>query len=199
MNTLTAHLRTWAIVAIGASLLVGAMGLGAARSGRTAVLAPESNEFLFSATQIVRLPGGNVNTDSDIARLDTKTGAIYRFRGNVDNASTQPTWELRVPGVGQPTSGLLEVQNILPRDPVDPAGLPFGTFYIDTLTGETVRQVETPATQVKSVGRAAEAYELDQPVTFLVDIVYGTTWILRERASSNASWQLVDIFKKSSG
>ncbi len=197
MRKLTAYIRTWAIVAIGASLVVGAMGLGAARGGRSAVLAPDGNEFLFSATQIVRLPGGNADTFSDIARLDTKTGAIYRFRGNVNNASTTPTWELRVPGVGQPTSGLLEIQNILPREPSDPAGLPFGTFYVDTLTGETVRKVETPFPQVKSVGGAAEAAGLDQPVTFLVDIVYGTTWILRERSSSNASWQLVDIFKYS--
>jgi hypothetical protein len=28
-----------------------------------------------------------------------------------------------------------------------------------------------------------------------VDIVNGTTWILRERASSNASWELIDIYR----
>jgi hypothetical protein len=31
--------------------------------------------------------------------------------------------------------------------------------------------------------------------TFLIDIVNGTTWILRDMASTNAKWQMVEIFK----
>ena len=152
MKQLTPYLRTWALVAICATLLVVAMGIGRPRTSRVAVMdGARAHQFLFSATEIVRLPGGNVATDSDIARLDTTTGAIYRFRGNVDNPSVTNTWQLRVPPVEQETSGLLEIQNM--------------------------------------------AIEDTRPVTFLVDIVYGTTWILRERAPSNASWQLVDIYR----
>ena len=33
--------------------------------------------------------------------------------------------------------------------------------------------------------------------TFLVDIVTGKTWILRDRASSNRSWEPVEIFRSS--
>ena len=33
-----------------------------------------------------------------------------------------------------------------------------------------------------------------QTATFLVDIVNGTTWVLREMASTNARWQMVDVY-----
>ncbi len=152
MKQLTPYLRTWALVAICATLLVVAMGVGRPRTSRVAVMdGARQQQFLFSATEIVLLPGGNTATDSDIARLDTTTGAIYRFRGNVDNPSVTNTWQLRVPPVKLETSGFLEIQNI--------------------------------------------AIEEKRPATFLVDIVYGTTWILRERARSNAAWELVDIYR----
>ena len=155
MKQLTSHLRLWAMVAVCVTLIMVAMGVGRTRTSRIAVLAGERQQgLLFSATEIVRLPGGNQNTNSDIARLDTATGAIYRFRGSVANPSVTNTWELRVPPVKEPQSGLLEIQNIV-----------------------------------------AETTDPPRVTTFLVDIVNGTTWILRERASSNASWELVGIYR----
>jgi hypothetical protein len=199
------------MVAFCVTLIVIAMGVGKARQSRIAVMGGEQEDrFLFSATEIVRLPGGNPATNSDIARLDTRTGAIYRFRGNIDVASVQNTWELRVPAVKEPHSGLLEIQNILPARPIEAGNVPvpFKTFYVDTLTGETVQKVETQVPGPHSVRRGAEIKTHPQvnsvpgapegmvrPVTFLVDIVNGTTWILRERAASNASWELIDIYR----
>jgi hypothetical protein len=101
-----------------------------------------------------------VQFDSDIARFDTRTGAIYRFRGDISNSSVTNTWELRVPAVKESTSGLLEIQTIdLPRR-------------------------DTPPGQ-------------GQVAAFLVDIANGDTWILRTRASTNLSWEKVDIFSGS--
>ncbi len=156
---LTSYLRVWMMVVFCATMLVIAMGVGRQRQSRIAVIdGAQQNQFLFSASQIIRLSGGNPANSSDIARLDTRTGAVYRFRGNIDVASVKNTWELRVPPVKEETSGLLEIQNFLPERP----------------TTETIR-----------------------PVTFLVDIVNGTTWILRETTSTNARWQVVDIYRSS--
>ena len=152
MKLFTTRMRKWALVSIGAATAAVAIGAGASKAAwEYFVQGP-------SATKIIILPGGNVKFDSDIARLDTRTGAIYRFRGDLDNPSVTNTWELRVPPVHEETSGLLEVQTVvLPRR-------------------------DTPPDQV---GAAA----------FLVDIVSGKTWILRRRASTNESWDAVDIFK----
>jgi hypothetical protein len=156
MKKLTPHMPLWAAAAICAAVVVIAVGAGRNRTSRQAILSPDRNAFLFSATEIVLLPGGNPQTDSDIARLDPTTGAVYRLRGNLDNPSVRNTWELRVPPVKGPHSGLLEVQ-----------------------------QARLPGSRN---GRGASA-------TFLVDIVSGRTWILRPRASSNASWDPVEIFR----
>jgi hypothetical protein len=150
MTTSSARFRVLFGFALGVAVVLAAMGADRARSNRSGVLAPQRNAFLFSATEIIDLPGGNPDTDSDIARLDTTTGAIYRFRGNVENPSVKNTWELRVPPVSGKHSGLLEIQQA-------------------------------------SIGK--------RRTTFLVDIVDGRTWILRKRASTNASWDPVDIFR----
>ena len=159
---LTSYMRAWAMVAFCVTLIVIAMGVGRARQGRIAIMGGEQEDrFLFSATEIVRLPDGNLATDSDIARLDTRTGAVYRFRGNVNNSSVTDTWELRVPPVKEPNSGLLEIQNILPTRPIEPGNVPvvFKTFYVDTLTGQTVQKVETPA-PAPGVASTADACEM---------------------------------------
>jgi len=92
---------------------------------------------------------------------------------------------------------MLELQNILPHRPIRQGDvvMPFETFFVDTLTGQTVKKVETSNTQVKAVHAAGQITEIVRPVTFLVDIVDGTTWILRETTSSNARWQLIDIYR----
>lgn len=194
---LISYLRVWAMVAFCATILVIAMGVGRQRQSRIAAMGgTDADRFLFSATEIIRLAGGSGPNDSDIARFDTRNGAVYRFRGNVDVASVTNTWELRVPPVEEKTSGLLEIQNILPVRAIATAGAnPFETFFVDTLTGETVKRVETAIPQVATLPSTAAAAEAVRPVTFLVDIVNGTTWILRETASSNARWQRVDIYR----
>jgi hypothetical protein len=197
-NQLTSYLRVWAMVVFCATMLVIAMGVGRQRQGRIAAMGgAQEDRFLFSATEIIRLSGGTAAFDSDIARLDTRTGAVYRFRGDVDVASVQNTWELRVPPVKEKTSGMLELQNILPHRPIRQGDvvMPFETFFVDTLTGETVKKVETSNSQVKRVTASAQVADIVRPVTFLVDIVEGTTWILRETTGTNARWQLIDIFR----
>jgi hypothetical protein len=158
MTSRTPKLRALAVVAVAAAVtaIVPAAGAG----GRSAVLDPGRSEFLFSATQIIILPGGNPATDSSIARLDTRTGALYRFRGSVDNPSAASTWELRVPPVDGETSGLLEIQVVTP---------------------ERTANLHDPTPRM--------------PAVFLVDIVSGYTWILQARASSNLSWEPVEIYR----
>ena len=150
MSTSTARFRMLLGFALGAAVVLAAMGADRAAGNRRGVLAPQRNGYLFSATEIIHLPGGNPDTDSDIARLDTTTGAIYRFRGDADDPSVRDTWELRVPPVAGKHSGLLEVQQVM---------------------------------------------QGGHRTTFLVDIVDGRTWILHRRASTNGSWDPVEIFR----
>ncbi|MHC4082476.1 MAG: hypothetical protein ACYS15_15705 [Planctomycetota bacterium] len=157
---ITSHIRKWGLLSICAAVIgvgVGAGGMKVAR--QYFVQGP-------SATQIVLLPGGNVLNSSDIARFDTRTGAVYRFRGDTTNPSVRNTWELRVAPVKEKTSGILEIQRIIAPH------------------GELGRNPAT--TEVELV-----------PSTFLVDVVTGDTWILRRRASTNATWDKVELFKHS--
>jgi hypothetical protein len=158
---ITSHARKWGLLSIcGAIICVGAGAGGMTIAREYFVQGP-------SATQIILLPGGNVANSSDIARLDTRTGAVYRFRGDTTNPSVRNTWELRVPPVKEETSGILEIQRII---------APHGEL----------------------IGRNPAPIEVELvPSTFLVDVVTGDTWILRRRASTNASWDKVDVFEHS--
>ena len=153
MKFLTSPLRKWALVSICAT----AVGVGIGAGGATV-----ARQFIVegpAATQIIHLAGGNTKFDSNIARFDSSTGAVYRFRGDIDNPGVRNTWELRVPAVSGSTSGLLEIQRI-------------------------------------SLPNAAHSQDSSQSrlATFLVDVVTGRTWILRHRASSNATWDPVDVY-----
>ncbi len=152
MKNRSSRLRTWSLLSIGAVFLGVAVGAGSVTFARQYFVQGPS------ATDIFLMAGGNAMFDSDIARLDTRTGAVYRFRGDVDNASVRNTWELRVEPVKGETSGILEIQRI-----VLPAR--------DRLSSDVA------------------------PTTFLVDVVNGRTWILRHRASTNATWDPVDIYR----
>lgn len=135
--------RKWFVLSVCAAVVTVAAGAGAAKiAAQYFVQGP-------GATQIIVLPGGNEAFDSDIARLNTRTGAIYRYRGDIENASSRGTWELRVPAVQGETSGMLEIQ-----------------------------RVEIPGARA----------------TFLVDVVTGSTWVLHQRASTNATWDPVEEF-----
>ena len=153
MRFLTSPLRKWALVSICATAVGVGLGAGGVKVAQQYFVQGPS------ATQIIHLAGGNTNFDSNIARFDSSTGAVYRFRGDIDNSSVRNSWELRVPAVTEPTSGLLEIQRIAsPKaaHPADPSQTQFATF--------------------------------------LVDVVTGRTWILRHRASSNATWDPVDVY-----
>lgn len=155
MRKLTTRLRTWGLM----GLCVAVIGVGAAAGA-----AHVAKQYFVqgpSASQIFLMPGGNAKFNSNIARLDTRTGAVYRFRGDVGNPSVRNTWELRVPAVKGEHSAILEIQTPF-------TGL--ANPELDALAGRT---------------------------TFLVDVVTGQTWILRHRASSNATWDPVDTFKHS--
>jgi hypothetical protein len=158
MTIHTSPFRKWALLSLGAAVLVTAIGAGAIEAARQYFVQGPS------ASQIFFLPGGNVLNSSDIARLDTQTGAVYRFRGDTTNPSVGNTWELRVAPVKEEHSGILEIQRIIAPH------------------GEPGRNPTT--TEVELV-----------PSTFLVDVVTGKTWILRFRASTNATWDLVDTFQ----
>ncbi len=124
--------RKWAVVSVFAATAGVALGAGASKAAWEYFVPAQS------ATQIITLPGGTVAFDSDIARFDTRSGAIYRFRGDVTNSSVTNTWELRVPAVKEQTSGLLEIQTIdLPRrdTPLGEAG-PVA-FLVDIANGDT--------------------------------------------------------------
>ncbi len=154
MKNLTPQLRTWALLSIGVATLVVAVGAGSMKIARQYfVLGP-------AATNLILLPGGAPQFDSDLARLNTRTGAVYRYRGDLSNTVLQSTWEMRVPPVTEETSGVLEIQRI-----------------------------------ALSKTSASKGGTEVQTATFLVDIVNGTTWVLREMASTNARWQMVDIFR----
>ncbi|MCZ6612874.1 MAG: hypothetical protein O6941_09580 [Planctomycetota bacterium] len=155
MKKMKSHLRVLVIVAVGATAIVLTMG-AASRS----TIAHEYFVQGRPATVLFTLAGGNPKFDSSIARLDTRTGAVHRFRGNVDNPSVRNTWEQRVAPVKGETSGLLEIQQVRP---------------------EKVTNQHDPRP------RPLE--------TFLVDIVTGDTWILRRRASTNATWDPVEIYR----
>lgn len=142
---LTSPLRKWLVVSIGTAVCGVGLAAGAAGVAR---------EYFVegpAATQIFILPGGTTEFDSDIAKLNTRTGEVHRFRGDVNVASVQNTWELRVAAVKEANSGILEIQKV-------------------------------PNFHDPAPGHEA---------TFLVDVVTGKTWILRHRASTNASWNLV--------
>ena len=145
MKKMSFHLRVLVILAVGATAIVIAMG-AASRSTVTHQYFVQGRP----ASELFILPGGNPKFDSSIARLDTRTGAVYRFRGNVDNSSVRNTWELRVGPVKAATSGLLEIQRPTFNKP---------------------------------------------DAIFLVDIVLGKTWILQRRASSNGTWDPVEIYR----
>lgn len=155
MKKMKLHLRVLVILAVGATAIIIAMG-AASRSTVTHQYFVQGRP----ASELFILPGGNPKFDSSIARLDTRTGAVYRFRGNVDNSSVRNTWELRVGPVKLATSGLLEIQQVRPEK-------------VTNQHDPTPRRLET----------------------FLVDIVTGDTWILRRRASTNATWDPVEIFR----
>lgn len=134
---------------------------------RPSAIAPDRNEVYLSATSIIVYPDDR----HSIGRFDSRTGAIYRFDGDLRNTSARNTWERVVPAVKEKTSGLLEIQQI-------PA----------------LTQPRTPAFRERQRTQHERWYDDFEEATFLVDVVTGSTWILRLRDNANGTWDPVKIY-----
>ncbi len=134
MTFLTSRLRKWLLVPLGAGILGVAIGAGGAELARAYVVEGPA------ATQLFIFPGGNLNNDGDVAKLDTRTGGVYRYRGDLKNPNVRGTWELRVAPPKESNSGMLEVQRIVFPTAVGTAGdveAQVATFLVDIVTGQT--------------------------------------------------------------
>lgn len=67
-------------------------------------------------------PAQLIELSSGIARIDLRTGAVYRIEGDVANPAVAPTWKRRVPGVVDSSERILNV-DIVPVDGVPRAFL----------------------------------------------------------------------------
>jgi hypothetical protein len=111
---------------------VAAAGLGAGRQGQP-VYASEAGSLLYPRTRIIAYDSGDQRERRDgVARLDTATGALYRFSGDLGNPNVRSVWVLEVPGVREATSGVLEIQRAEGVNPNVGA-----TFLVDVITGDT--------------------------------------------------------------
>ena len=117
--------RLCAATAVATMVVIGLSLGGATRDdGGGARLDERAYQVVIPpATQII-------SYDQTVGRLDTRTGAIYMYRGELDNPSVRGYWELRVPGVNEKTSGMLELQRANFNNPE-------ATFLVDTVTGKT--------------------------------------------------------------
>jgi hypothetical protein len=139
---------TLGVCALAAGTAVGAIAFGGsyvgAQRGQAStpeVVAPAAQIFFWS---------------DELALLDTTNGAVYTLRGDLDNASSEPNWRLRVAPVDE-SSGYLQLQ----RAEMDDVAT-----TITRLSGEI----------------------------FLVDRITGRTWVLRERASTNGTWDVIERY-----
>lgn len=117
--------RLSAATAVAAMVVMGLSLGGATRDdGMAALMNGRAYQVVIpAATQII-------SYDQTVGRLDTRTGALYMYRGELDNPSVRGYWELRVPAVNEKTSGMLELQRANFNDPA-------ATFLVDTVTGKT--------------------------------------------------------------
>jgi hypothetical protein len=121
MSTMKLLVRPLVLAGVAAAAV--AVGVGAGRSERPVLFQTQARGYILPATQII-------SYEDSVGRLDTATGAIYGLRGDLDNASSRSTWELRVPGVKGENSGWLELQR-------DVMNNPKATFLVDVINGNT--------------------------------------------------------------
>lgn len=107
-----------AIVALGAGAAAVLLG-GAKGTNRPPIVLTATGDQLLSAVRIIRL-------DDTVARFDSTTGELMRFRGSLDRPNVRSVWEREAPAVRAKTSGLLDIQ--------EAAG---SLFLVDVMTGDT--------------------------------------------------------------
>ena len=109
-------------VAVLVVIVALAVTLGADRSNRGGPgMRAASRSNTVSATEIIAF-------DDTVARLDTATGALYKFHGDFDNPSAKGEWHLHVAPVDG-SSGYLEIQQV--------GIVPGAVFLVDVVTGKT--------------------------------------------------------------
>lgn len=121
----TSSLHPWTGKGIGLALalvLLAIVSVGDA-GPRAATMRDGSAAYFLSATQVI-------SWDETVGMLDTRTGAIYRLRGNLEKTSIRNNWEQRVPAVTGPHSGMLEIQRATFNHPE-------ATFLVDVVEGHT--------------------------------------------------------------
>jgi len=132
MSSLTNRFRKWVIIPVAALAIGAGLGAGGAQLARQYFVTGPS------ATQVFIFPGGDLNNDSDVAMLDTRTGAVYRYRGQLDNPSARGTWEQRVAPPKEAHSGMLEIQRLVfPSAKGNQVETEAATFLVDIVTGTT--------------------------------------------------------------
>ncbi len=113
---------------VGAFVLTGvliACVAGMAGAEKRFVYHPQSGDYVVPRVEIIAF-------DQTVALFDTTTGAIHKFRGDLNNPSVRCTWELRVPPIDGPTSGVLEIQKAKGVN-----GHADATFLVDSFNGDT--------------------------------------------------------------
>lgn len=115
-GTVTLALTLAVVALIGA----GAYSIPAEQSSwRTRDLPVVQNEAIVPAVRVIRL-------DETVGRLDTRTGELSRFKGNLRDSSGPGHWSTFAKGVSDSTSGVLDIDQA--RE---------STFLVDLVTGET--------------------------------------------------------------
>ena len=113
-----------ALVAVMAGAACAFVAGTASGHGRSA-LAMDRVRFEIPRTKVIAF-------DRTVALFDTATGAISEYNGSLDHPTPNSQWLPRIKGVGQETSGLLEIQRAEGVNAV-----PQPTFLVDVITGET--------------------------------------------------------------
>ncbi len=122
MSQVTARPKTVALMSlITAMLLIGGAGYvyAAQSAGRQHDGVILHGDAIHPAARVVRLNGS-------AGRLDTRTGELQRFRGNLKDSSGPARWAEFAPAVSERTSGVLDINQVQES-----------TFLVDLVTGDT--------------------------------------------------------------
>lgn len=122
MARLQPALRVFGLAAIAAIVIVIVAGAG---PDQRMMCHSQNGDFVIPRVRIIAF-------DESVALFDTRNGALYRFHGDLRNPAVRSVWVKHVPGLPQPTSGVMEIQNAEGVNPHQDA-----TFLVDVFTGET--------------------------------------------------------------
>lgn len=122
MPRLQPALGVFGLAAIAAIVIVIVAGAG---PDQRMMYHSQSGDYVIPRVRIIAF-------DESVALFDTRDGALYRFHGDLRNPAVRSVWVKHVPGLPQPTSGVMEIQKAEGVNPHQDA-----TFLVDVFTGET--------------------------------------------------------------